>query len=111
MNLRHALRTVHPKTDKAGSDQRLDIVHIIYHPGDDQIPQSDAEFSRASIAERRAAGYADMQTALAAQPWHTVQKPMQLGAMVHRVREHRVTTLVEPNLRTTSDRTAPALGG
>lgn len=26
--------------------QRLDLVHIIHHPGPDQIPNSDAEFSR-----------------------------------------------------------------
>jgi NTE family protein len=92
-------------------DQRIDIVHIIYHPGEDQIPSSDAEFSRTSIAERRAAGYADMQKALTEQPWFRTEKPVHLGAMIHRVSRARVTTLAEPNLRTTSDRTATALAG
>jgi NTE family protein len=105
INLRHALGT------KAEAGQRLDIVHVIYHPAEDQIPASDAEFSRVSIAERRAAGYADMREALAEQPWTRVPKPAQLGAMVHRVSRCQVTTLAEPNLRTTSDRTAPPLGG
>ena len=86
-------------------------MHVIYHPAEDQIPASDAEFSRVSIAERHAAGYADMDQALAEQPWTRVQKPAQLGAMVHRVSRQQVTTLAEPNLRTTSDRTAPAVGG
>ena len=105
INLRHAL------AGQADSGQRLDIVHVIYHPAEDQIPASDAEFSRVSIAERRAAGYADMNQALAEQPWTRVQKPAQLGAMVHCVSRQRVTTLAEPNLRTTSDRTAPVAGG
>jgi len=48
---------------------RLDIVHIIYRPGPDQIPNSDAEFSRSSIAARRAAGLHDMRRALEAAPW------------------------------------------
>jgi NTE family protein len=103
VNLRHALAA------KTESGQRLDIVHVIYHPAENQIPASDAEFSRVSIAERRAAGYADMRQALADQPWTCVQ-PAELGAMVHRVSRQRVTTLAEPNLRTTSDRTAPTLG-
>jgi NTE family protein len=103
VNLRHALAA------KTESGQRLDIVHVIYHPAENQIPASDAEFSRVSIAERRAAGYADMRQALADQPWTCVQ-PAELGAMVHRVSRRRVTTLAEPNLRTTSDRTAPTLG-
>jgi hypothetical protein len=74
-----------------------------------QIPSSDAEFSRGSIAERRAAGYADMRKALTEQPWFRTEKPAHLCAMIHRVSRARVTTLAEPNLRTTSDRTATAL--
>jgi NTE family protein len=46
-------------------DATFEIVHIIYHPAADQIADSDAEFSRPSIAERRAAGLADMRQALA----------------------------------------------
>ena len=106
VNLRHAIRLAKqacvPEV-QAVSDasyltmQRLDIVHITYQPSDDQIPNSDAEFSRSSIAERRAAGYEDMKAALAAEPWRT-EKPAHLGALVHRVQRNRVTTLPEPNL-------------
>jgi len=88
--------------------RRLDIVHIIYHPGADQIPNSDAEFSRASIAERRAAGYRDLRAAIAQEPWLRQELPAHLGALVHRVQNERVTTLPEPNLRSTSDARAGA---
>lgn len=121
LNLRRAMRLLKqhaPGTADEVSEpiatpdsQRIDIVHIIYHPGEDQIPSSDAEFSRASIAERRAAGYADMQKALTEQPWLRAEKPAHLSAMVHRVSGERVTTLAEPNLRTMSDRTATAFAG
>ena len=36
--------------DTALAADTLDIVHIVYHPGADQIPNSDAEFSRFSSA-------------------------------------------------------------
>ena len=65
--------------------RRLDIVHIVYRPGAGQIPNSDAEFSRSSIAERREAGYRDMRAALAAEPWLRQERPAHLGALVHRV--------------------------
>ena len=115
VNLRHALRLLQSQDKSEVSavpggpsvtDQRLDIVHIIYHPEAGQIPNSDAEFSRSSIAERRAAGYRDMKIALAAEPWQRTQKPAHLGALVHRVERQSVKTLPEPNLRTTMDRTA-----
>jgi NTE family protein len=61
---------------------RLDIVHITYQPGADQIPNSDAEFSRTSIAERRAAGLRDMEAALNAAPW-TQPPPPHERARVH----------------------------
>jgi len=63
--------------------RRLGIVHIVYRPGADQIPNSDAEFSRSSIAERREAGYRDMRAALAAEPWPRQERPAHLGALVH----------------------------
>ncbi|ACL62516.1 patatin-like phospholipase family protein [Methylobacterium nodulans] len=109
VNLRHAVRLLRKQSiaevDKAVPDdlyidetRRLDIVHITYQPGKDQIPNSDAEFSRSSIAERRAAGYADMRSALEAQPWKHVEKPAHLAAIVHRVRHGKVMTDTEPNL-------------
>jgi NTE family protein len=72
---------------------RLDIVHIVYHPGADQIPSSDAEFSRPSIAARRAAGLRDMQNALEETPWHRAEQPDHLGCLIHRVTDEGVTTL------------------
>ena len=99
LNLRHAMRTL-GKDAPASADpaQRMDLVHIIYRPSEDQITASDAEFSRSSLAKRQNAGYADMRRALDAAPWHRAQQPSQLGCMVHRVTPEAVTTLPEPNL-------------
>jgi NTE family protein len=101
VNLRHAVRLLkaagvmeaaampdHP----APTARRLDLVHIVYHPTADQISNSDAEFSRTSIAGRRAAGYRDMRAALAAEPWLRQEMPAHLGALVHRVERETVTT-------------------
>jgi NTE family protein len=91
-NLRHALallkRQGAPAADPGAETapeaaRRLDILHVVYHPGKDQIPNSDAEFSRSSIAERRAAGYRDMAAALATKPWER-PLPTYALAMVHR---------------------------
>ena len=55
VNLRHAVRLLKAagvpgvtavQDDPLLTARRLDIVHIVYHPGEDQIPNSDAEFSR-----------------------------------------------------------------
>jgi NTE family protein len=117
VNLRHAVRLLKaagvPEVaavpdDPALAARRLDIVHIVYRPSADQIPNSDAEFSRSSIAERRAAGYRDMRAALAAEPWLRREKPAHLGALVHRVKRGTVTTRPEPNLHTMTDRPAAA---
>jgi NTE family protein len=90
LNLRHARRLLaDPETNDPSP--RLDLVHIIYHPTKDQIPSSDAEFSRASIAARRQAGLEDMRHALAAKPWHRA-KPAHAGCMIHRVAAAQVTT-------------------
>jgi len=116
-NLRHAAAAV-AAASRDGKEQnptaaadaqphgqgRLDIFHIIYQPGRDQIPNSDAEFSRSSIEERRAAGYHDMGALLAQQPWHA---PAALaaasphgggGAVLHRVRKGKVETHAAPEL-------------
>ena len=92
INLRHALQLLE-HTGAAPPDQRLDLVHIMYHPEEDQIPSSDAEFSRASIAERRSAGLSDMRRTLAAKPWSRVQKPSHVCCMVHRVTRDGINTV------------------
>jgi NTE family protein len=107
VNLRHAMRLA----KAAGAQEvaavpaeaysgcgRLDIVHIIYQPEKDQIPNSDAEFSRRSIEERRAAGYRDMKLAIQAEPWKRVEKPAHLGALIHRVHAQQVRMLPEPDM-------------
>jgi NTE family protein len=117
VNLRHAVRLLKAREVPEAAavpdnplltERRLDIVHIVYRPGADQIPNSDAEFSRSSIAERREAGYRDMRAALAAEPWLRQEKPAYLGAMVHRVERGTVTTRPEPNLHTMIDKPAAA---
>jgi hypothetical protein len=83
VNLRYAVRLLKaagvPDVAAVPNDPlltaRLDIVHIVYRPGLDQIPNSDAEFSRSSIAERREAGYRDMRAALVAEPWLRQEMP------------------------------------
>lgn len=112
VNLRHAVRLLKAAgasevaavpDDVLLSTRRLDIVHVIYRPGANQIPNSDAEFSQASIAERRAAGYRDLKAAIAEAPWFRREIPAHLGALVHRVERERVTTRPEPNLSSTTD--------
>jgi NTE family protein len=117
INLRHAMRLLKEASvqdvsavpdDPVLTARRLDIVHIVYRSDAAQIPASDAEFSRSSIADRRAAGYKDMTTALAAQPWLRQEMPAHLGALVHRVERDKVITRPEPNLRTLTDKPAAA---
>ncbi len=91
-NAAGAAQAVAVPDDPVVRTQRLDIVHIIYHPGPDQVPESDAEFSRESIAERRRAGYADLKGAIAKAPWLSEEVPAHLGVLVHHVENGRVTT-------------------
>jgi NTE family protein len=118
VNLRHAMRLLKKAgvkdaaavpDDPVLTARRLDIVHIVYRPGEDQIPNSDAEFSRVSIAERRSAGFNDMTVALRAEPWLRQEIPAHLGAQVHRVERGKVTTSPEPNLRTITDKPGTAV--
>jgi NTE family protein len=91
LNLRHARRLqAEPETNR--THQRLDLVHVVYQPGADQIPSSDAEFSRSSIAERREAGLKDMRRALAAKPWRRA-KPAHVSSLIHCVSTRGVTTM------------------
>ena len=97
VNLRHAMGLLERAGAEApGAAASLDIVHIVYHPTADQIPNSDAEFSRSSIRERRAAGYADMKNALEEAPWLRQERPAAIGCLVHRVAQQAVTTLPLP---------------
>ncbi|MGQ0793780.1 MAG: patatin-like phospholipase family protein [Deltaproteobacteria bacterium] len=71
-------------------DCELDIVHIIYQPAEDQVSQSDTEFSRSSIAARRDAGYEDMKAALREAPWFKAKTSEAEGAKLHCVKAGRV---------------------
>jgi NTE family protein len=108
VNLRHAMGMLR-RGDGAATAATLDIVHIVYHPAADQIPNSDAEFSRSSIRERRSAGYADMMTALDAAPWHRQEKAPSVGCLVHRVAGQAVSTLapLEPRPSAGESEAAP----
>ena len=120
VNLRHAVRLLKaagvPQVAAVPDDPAPAIAaaghraHRVSAGAPDQIPNSDAEFSRSSIAERRAAGYRDMQAALAAEPWLRQEMPAHLGALVHRVERGAVVTRPEPDLRTMADKayTSPA---
>ena len=68
------------------------IVHLIYRPAADQVAQSDAEFSRASIADRRAAGYTDMKDAIRKAPWNAPAAE-GAGTLVHRIERGEIRTL------------------
>ena len=71
---------------------RTHIVHLIYHPAADQVAQSDAEFSRASIADRRAAGLTDMQAAIRGAPWTHPAAPDGC-TLIHRIERGEIRTL------------------
>jgi NTE family protein len=106
VELRHAMTRLEPALTAAAAvtpGQRLDIVHIIYHPEGEQLAGSDTEFSRGSIAERRAAGHRDLLRALALKPWDDEAQPI-LGAAIHRVAGGQVASRYEPDLRTTTGR-------
>ncbi|NJN19549.1 MAG: patatin-like phospholipase family protein [Oscillochloris sp.] len=73
-----------PTRQTAGAGH-VDLVHIVYQPRRDEIAQSDAEFSRDSLAARREQGYADMGRVLAQSPWQTktLAQAARVGATVH----------------------------
>ena len=111
LNARHAVGRLverfngEVKTDEAVSDaaslafgQKMDIVHVSYHPAADQTPMSDREFSRPSIGARRQAGYADMKQALTAAPWTGKARPERVGAVVHHVKGGEISSLVHQGL-------------
>jgi len=56
-------------SDGQGEPPRKDIIHLVYRRGDSQTADSDAEFSRWSIEERRQSGYQDMKRVLELAPW------------------------------------------
>jgi NTE family protein len=93
------MRAMNPKRGDAAD--RMDIVHITYQPASDQISSSDAEFSRSSIAERRTAGYEDLMAALSQAPWFSTEKPTEICALVHQVRQGDIRTLAPVQPRTT----------
>jgi NTE family protein len=111
MNLQCALKMLADKSartnvpvpaDPALSEGVLDIVHVTYEPTKDEIPSSDAEFSRLSIAQRRQAGYDGLNKALSAAPWLTHPRAYPVKAMVHKVEGGEITTTTMASLRATA---------
>jgi NTE family protein len=118
-NLRRALAGVDGRVPKGAvdiqavgdapsfeSNRDIHIVHVIYHPTDDQVSESDAEFSRPSIAKRRAAGYEDLRRAIHESPWTRHRPAGNGGTLVHRVHRGRLQAnvpVLEPSLRFMQD--------
>lgn len=69
----------------------FDIMHITYQPPDDEIPDAGADFSRASIEERRAIGHRDVKRCLESRPW-AVDKPAIAAAAIHHYRAGKIVT-------------------
>lgn len=94
-----------------GNHRKLDVLHIIYHPGPSVIAYSDAEFSRSSIRLRREAGHKDMVDLLAKCPWQrdaaaeaaASVPPSAGGAVLHRVKGGRVVTHAAPGTGRSGD--------
>jgi NTE family protein len=57
----------------------MDIAQLIYRPAEGQGSSKDYEFSRATMRERWAQGFADAQVTLEASPW-LAPMPAELGA-------------------------------
>jgi NTE family protein len=100
-NLRRALAQASPDTKAVGKESALDvpqrhidIVHITYTPTASEGSCSDADFSRPSIARRRAAGYQDMQEALAQSPWKNPNRANHIAATLYRLQTGKLDTQV-----------------
>lgn len=63
------LRSVH-------DDGAITIMHLINRSAKSQHSSKDYEFSRRSMQERWDAGFADVETSLAAKAWQTRQRPL-----------------------------------
>ena len=70
----------------------IDIMHVTYQPGDEEIPDAGADFSRTSIDARRIAGYRDIKRCLEAQPWQAVARPAFASASVHHYHDGTIDT-------------------
>jgi len=57
----------------------MDIVELVYRPGDPQGAAKDYEFSRTTMRTRWEEGLSDARTALRASPW-LAPMPPEVGA-------------------------------
>jgi NTE family protein len=100
LKLRHAQNRLASADGDArrrnAEEDHIDLVHIAFHSADDQFANSDVDFSRSGIEERRASGYRDMLAALDAEPWLTARHPTHAGARVHSVTKGRVVAAASP---------------
>jgi NTE family protein len=69
----------------------VDIVHLIYRGGPDELASTDYEFSRASIEERWKSGYADVMRVDQHRDWLVDSNP-ELGVRVYDVHEPQART-------------------
>ena len=93
-DIRYAINQLHKllPPEIAGTDQArrlyehgcvttMDIVQLIYRPGDPQGASKDYEFGRATMKARWAQGYADARTTLFESPW-LAPMPKEVGVRV-----------------------------
>ena len=70
----------------------MDIVELVYRPGEPQGPSKDYEFSRSTMCARWAQGKSDAEATLAESPWLTPM-PRDVGARTFDVLKKRPTRL------------------
>jgi NTE family protein len=76
---------------KSADPATVDIVHLIYRGGADELASTDYEFSRASIEERWRSGYADVMRVDQHRDWLVDSNP-ELGVRVYDVHEPQART-------------------
>jgi NTE family protein len=77
---------------KSADPATVDIVHLIYRGSTEELASTDYEFSRASIEERWASGYADVMRVDQHRDWLVDSNP-ELGVRVYDVHEPQTRTV------------------
>ncbi len=80
------------EAEAAAYRDKMDFVHITFHPDPGIPPEAGHEFSRASVEARSEKGYRDMQKALKKQPWLDKKRPTGLGCRIHNMRHGEITS-------------------
>ncbi|MBF0426759.1 MAG: patatin-like phospholipase family protein [Magnetococcales bacterium] len=73
-------------TTTAKGHGELDLVHVVFQPEPGIPPEAGHDFSRVSIENRSAAGYADMTHAINSAPWTSRRETIPQAACLHHCR-------------------------